>query len=421
MGMTWQRLAVAAMISLFANGAVALHAQELRDRDRTLAASRRVAEDLRRARMHYGPFYLLSSIRLSDIGYSQEFFVPTADDHSGFNFGIEAPIRLYITPNRKMYFSVDATPQYSRFSAGNRNQWGLKSRADMQFLLNHLYVDVYAIRNNELRADTGELSSLLTRRHNELGTTGEFKYSSRTSMTFSAAARRQRFPLSGKDFQPEFPVNQLDRNEHAYRLALVHKTFPLTSLLVAAEHAGYSFPVAVHKDSHRDYAGAGFVRQTGRSELRFEGGYATLDFIRPDQKDFKGGVGSLNLDHRLTERWRLGGGLARDLNFSLFENNNYYVANRAAITTSASVTKRLSLNAGYTLVRDTYDVPTPGAKGGLIARRRDRITVPSVGWTYTTGRWLSGGFDVGYLTRTSNFPIQEVEGIRVILRLSINL
>ena len=64
-----------------------MEAQELRDRDRSLAASRRVAEDLRKARMHYGPFYLLSSIQLSDIGYSQEFFVPTADDSSGFSFG----------------------------------------------------------------------------------------------------------------------------------------------------------------------------------------------------------------------------------------------------------------------------------------------------------------------------------------------
>ena len=52
-----------------------------------------IHEDLRRARMHYGPFYLLSSIQLADIGYDQDFFVPTSDTSSGFSFGISAVYR----------------------------------------------------------------------------------------------------------------------------------------------------------------------------------------------------------------------------------------------------------------------------------------------------------------------------------------
>jgi len=415
--MKYQRLAAAVMI-LIAGGMTAVDAQELRDRDRTLVASRRIAEDLRKARMHYGAFYLLAGLQLSDIGYDQEFFVPTADTTSGFTFGLAAPIRLYVTPNRKMYFSVDATPEWATFSKGNRNQWGLKSRADAQFLLNHLYLDVYAIRNNELRADTGELSSLLTRRNNEVGAAGEFKYSSRTSMTFSALTRKQRFPTAEDKFQPDFPVNLLDRNEKSYRLALVHKTFPLTSLVLAGERAAYTFPLAVFKDSNRSYVGAGFMYGTGRTDLRAEAGPAVLDFRRAGQKDFKGIIGNVTLNHRLTDRWRASAGVARDLNFSIFADNNYYVSDRLGLSTEVAATKRLSLNAGYTLVYDTYDTPTAGAKGDIVALRRDRISFPSIGWTYGTQR-ITGGFDVGYLQRTSNFPIHEVEGIRIIVRLSI--
>src|SRR5437870_3280651 len=106
----WQRLGAAVGLCVFMAGGVA--AQELRDRDRTLAASRQIADDLRRARLHYGPFYLLSSIQLSDIGYDQEYFIPVSDTSSGFRFGVSAPQRLYFTPNRKTYFSVDVTPQW---------------------------------------------------------------------------------------------------------------------------------------------------------------------------------------------------------------------------------------------------------------------------------------------------------------------
>jgi hypothetical protein len=410
-----------ALAVIFA-GTFAANAQELRDRERTLAASRRIADDLRRARLHYGPFYLLSSIQLSDIGYDQEFFIPTADEKSGFRFGISAPQRLYFTPNRKTYFSVDVTPQWSRFGGvSGHDQFGYRSRVDIQFLLNHVYTDVYAIKDNTLRADTGEFSSLLTRKADEVGVTGELKYSSRTSLTYTAAARKQTFPVSSKEFQPDVSVLLLDRSEHAYRTALVHRTFPLTSLIVAAEYAGYSFPQAVYKNSHRQYGGAGFVYDSGRTTARFEAGYSQLDFIRDTEKDFRGVVGNLGADHRMSDRWRVAAGVSRDLNFSVFAFNNYYIASRASASTQFVLTRRLSINAAWTGVQDDYDVPTLGSKRGGLVKRRDRMTFPSIGWTYTSAHHLSGGFDVGYLRRKSNFPINETDGIRLILHLSFTL
>jgi hypothetical protein len=417
----WHRLGTAVVVTVIA-GRIAAEAQELRDRDRTLAVSHKIADDLRRARVHYGPFYLLSSIQLADIGYDQDFFIPTADTTSGFRFGISAPQRLYFTPNRKVYFSVDGTPQWSRFGRSNgHDQFGFHSRADAQFLLNHLYADVYAIRDNALRADTGEFSSLLTRKVDEVGVTGELKYSSRTSMTYSAVTRLQTFPLASNKFQPDISVALLDRSEHAYRAALVHKTFPLTSLFVAGEYAGYSFPSAVFKNGHRTYAGVGMIYESGRTTSRLEGGYTRLNFIRPTEKDFRGAVGSLTVDHTLTDRWHLAGGLTRDLTFSVFADNNYYIANRASISTQYILTRRVSLNAGWTGVQDDYDIPTSGSKLGGLVKRRDRMSFPSIGWTYSSPSRFSGGFDVGYLSRESNFPINETDGIRLILHLSLSL
>lgn len=419
---TLRRLKAAVAIAALAGGTVVVQAQELRDRDRTLAASRQIADDLRRARIHYGPFYLLSSIQLADIGYDQEYFLPVSDTSSGFRFGLSAPTRLYLTPNRKTFLSIEATPQWSRFGgAQGHNQTGYKTRADAQFLLNHLYLDLYASKENVLRADTGEFSSLVTRKNSEVGTNGELKYSSRTSLTYSALARRQEFPLGTNVFQPDVSVALLDRSEHAYRTAFVHKTFPLTSLLVAAEYAGYSFPNAVFKNSNRKYGGAGLIYDSGRTTSRLEAGYARLDFQRDGQKDFHGPVGNLSLTHRPTERWTLSGGLARDLAFSIFRDNDYYVSNRGFVSSQYGLTRRLSLNAGWTVVHDNYDVPTAGSKRGLFERRRDRMSFPSIGWTYTSPNHFSGGFDVGYLERSSNFPIAETDGIRLVLHLSLSL
>ena len=54
--------------------AAGVSAQEgLRDRDRSFSASQEISSELRRARFRSGPFYLLSSINLGDIGFDQAF------------------------------------------------------------------------------------------------------------------------------------------------------------------------------------------------------------------------------------------------------------------------------------------------------------------------------------------------------------
>src|ERR1700682_1889508 len=127
-----------------------LFAQEgLRDRDRTFSASKKISTDLRLARCRFGPYYLLSSIQLSDIGYDSQFFVPTTEQGSGISFGVSAPQRLYFVPTKKTVFSVEATPQLTFFTRvkganGKNTQFGYVSRADAQFLFHSLYLDFYA-------------------------------------------------------------------------------------------------------------------------------------------------------------------------------------------------------------------------------------------------------------------------------------
>src|SRR5437762_3970772 len=58
-------------------------AQNLRSRERTFEASETLAADLRRARIHSGPFYLLSYLQFSDLGYESQFFFPTSEQGGG--------------------------------------------------------------------------------------------------------------------------------------------------------------------------------------------------------------------------------------------------------------------------------------------------------------------------------------------------
>jgi hypothetical protein len=417
-----------------------LTAQEgLRDRDRTFAASRTIAEQLRKARFHYGRFYLLSQIQLGDIGVDQQFFIPTGDQSGGgLSFSVSAPTRLYYLPHKKTIFSAEFTPQYTRFRRGtNQNVLGYLARGDAQFIFNHLYLDAYFSKSSLLRADTGELARLVDTRQRQIGVTGELRVSSRTSVNFSDSSVRFNFPCPQPAVKPTTPlpcnslqapglkVQLLDRSENNYRVSATHHTFALTSFIAAAELSNYSFSSAAFKNSRRTYEGAGFIYDSGLTLIRGEAGFAKLDFLRPGEHDFQGVVGNASLTRRHTRLWHSVVNASRDTNFSIFASNNFYINDRFGFTTELDATRHLTLSATGTIGTDSYETPAvfvpPGSPIGTIgyARvRHDQMRWVAVGWTYGLRR-MRGGFDVGYVKRTSNFKVDEQNGIRVIVRLSL--
>jgi hypothetical protein len=388
----------------------------LRDRERAFSASQEIANDLRKAHFHHGPFYLLSTFQLSDIGYDSSFYVPTADKQAGFRFGIQAPTRLYIVPQKKTVYSIEVRPELSFFARSRNSKsmvFGYQARADAQYLLNHLYLDFYVQSADQLRADVAEIARLLTEKAAVTGVSGELKYSSRTSMTFNAATSRTSYPLTA--IQPEPAIQLLDRSAHNFRLTVDHKTFPLTALFLAGEYSDYSFPSAVFKNSRREYAGAGFVHDSGRTVTRFEIGDGKLDFFRPGQHDFQGVLGNLSSSKKFGHSTTGSLSVSRDVDFSIFVFNNYYIADRFSTGLAWDATRRLTLTAQAALGRDLYETPVNGPHGFL--KRRDVFTFPSIGFTYGFARFRAGA-DIGYVRRTSNFDVNLDKGIRILFRLS---
>lgn len=399
-----------------------LRAQEegLRDRDRALNATQRIASDLQKARLRYRNFYFLSRFDLADIGYDQPFFAPTGDQTAGLTLGISAPHRMYFVPSKKLVFSADAVPQYvfvdHSVDSTQHNQFGYALRGDAQLLLNHLFLDLYAAQSNQLRANTGEINRLLTQRTHEYGTNGEFKYSSRTSATFSGVVRDIDFP-TGRLQPADIPVYALSRREETVRGSLVHKTFPLTRLFLTAESSRYKFVTATTKDSTRNYAGVGALRDSGVMTVRVEAGVTSLDFKNTTRHDYSGLVGNFDITRRPTNRWTYGLTGARDLDFSIFANNDYYITDRLAGTVEYEATRDLILRLSLQHGRDLYDLPAFAANG-MFLKRRDDIDYDAIGFIYTFLHRVRAGVDVGYYNRTSNFVEESNNGIRLVLHLS---
>lgn len=407
---------VAMCVAILAVG-LALEAQEgLRDRDPVLEGAKKVAGDLQAASFHYGPWYLLSRFQIADLGYGQQYYTQTGDTSgSGLSIAASAPQRLYLVPTRRFVLAAEVNPQYSFVNqSGAHNQFGYSTRVDAETIFNHVFLDFYAGNANELRPQPGEINRVVTIKERQAGVAGEFKYSSRTSALFSARYRDARYPLNR--LQPEKDRDllvDLDRTEHNYRVSALHKTFPITSLIVAAEQGNYTFKTEPRRDSERKYFGGGFVTDSGEGVLRFEAGPAKLTFKQPGQKEFSGLLVNANASHRLGDRWRIGATAQRDLDFSIYGPNNYYIVDRAGASADWAATRRLAIRLTSEVGRDSYEVAVSGQP-----LRRDQISWNAIGWNYTLRR-LRGGFDVGYYHRTTNVTDAEhSNGIRTVIHLS---
>lgn len=405
-------LTVAAICSVTA---YAQSSQRMRDRDPDLEASKRLAAELQQANFHYGPFYLLSRIRLSDAGFSEAATLPTGEQGGGLSLSVEAPQRFYFVPSKKTIVTFEATPGYSFINgsvgddADEKGQFNYLLKGDLHFLFNHLYLDLYALREDQLRAHVADVNRLVTLQSDEAGVVGEVKYSSKTSALFNVRFRDTRFPEDR--FQPvDRDVDLLNRFERNGRVSMMHKTFPLTSLFVAAERSDYAFDRATYKDGTRTWYGAGALYNAGRTQLRLEVGPGRLEFDDSREHDFSGLLGSFSAT-RVNGRRTYTLGADRDLGFSVFAGNNYFISNmlRAGVTHVA--TRKLTLRAGSTYERDDYDVPFQGND------RRDTISFTSIGFIYSLRR-LALGSDIGWYERRSTFGGDEDSGIRYVLHLS---
>lgn len=412
MGVARQRIITAiitATVPVIIAAQTSTASQTLRDRDPDLSGAKKLASELQDANFHFGSFYLLSRLRIADAGYTETAYIPTGEEAGGLSLTVEAPQRLYYVPHKKTVFTAEVVPGYNIFSEGRQdNRLDYLVRGDAHFLLNHLYLDLYTLRADQLRAQV-EVNQLAPTADEETGLAGEFKYSSRTSVQFVGRYHEQQFP--DDRFAPgDTPLALLDRNERNVRASFNHKTFPLTALFVAAEGSNYGFRYATYKDSARRYVGGGFSHDSGRTQLRVEAGPAILDFEDPSQQDFKGAIGSLRAG-RSNGRWSYNGTLSRDVAFSIVEDNNYYIVDSGSAGVTYAATRRLDLRANVVAQQLDYDREVAGRT------RRDTITFSSVGFGYDL-RKFSFGVDAGWYERDSTGAGDTDSGIRYVLHLS---
>jgi hypothetical protein len=145
---------------------------------------------------------------------------------------------------------------------------------------------------------------------------------------------------------------------------------------------------------------------TGRIRGRLRMGYKEFDTIAEDLPDFKGLVGDTQVSWVLLRPLVLRASYGRDVNFSIWTNNPFYVGNSWSAGCSFYLfRKRFRLDYTYSQTKNSYPLgEVPGSEP-----RRDDYTLNSLGLYYRIGKTVGLGITGGLWTREVNVLSWDAE------------
>ena len=389
-----------------------------RDRDEELEAKRRIEADLRRAQLQTRRLYLISDFELGDIGIGSDLYLPADEELDSIAISLRAPQKLYYVTNRRMLLSVDAVPGYVLYVDSDReNQLSWLLRGDVHFLFPSFYVDVWGAVSDELVRDTSELTRLVPRDTTQWGVNTEIKPSSRTSIKASYLVNDIDFDQNDQLFFDD-RLDLLERTTSTVMIEGKHHTFPVTSTMIGAVLDDHEFNRVDLRDSDQTYVYVGAQRQVANRSLVARIGYATLDYRDPSVRGYDGLMGDVSLGLDLWNQNRLDVQYRRQLEFSIFQNNTHYLADRLFLEDQHRLTPRLTAHVQAQAGINSYDVPVSTAAGPV--KREDELFFIGAGPSYEFFDRFTLGFVIGPWERRSNIPGESADGIRWHVLLSFN-
>jgi len=130
--------------------------------------------------------------------------------------------------------------------------------------------------------------------------------------------------------------------------------------------------------------------------------------------DYNGIVGYIALEYFISRTSHLRGGWERTTRESTYQQNSYYLLNRAWLAYSQQLAHKIR---GYIQIQyNNYRYPQTSTAEGK--KRRDDVWRPEIGLRYQVQTWLQAQLRYEYRERNSNLDGRDYEDNRITLELS---
>ena len=363
--------------------------------------------------MRLGPFRIRPFFAIQNAGYDSNIYRRRTEVVSDFT--------ATLSPGCDIFFNL-----------GHRGTVLLKEQADLVYFIdessqnhinNRMLAELDLFFNRFSFKGKGSLLYLKERPNNEIdvrtrNTLGNFflstvyKYSSKSNASFSFSRRTIRYN-SNDEYYGASLSNAFDRDEDSIILNFSQKLFRKTTVALESGFFQYDFQKDFSRDSDAKHYTIGF---TFDPEAIISGNLkiGKASFTPNDEKysEYDGAIGEASLSYRITQSTRMTLLYKKEILFSIYGTNLFYIQNSYGLSIFQYLTRRLGFELGATFYRSRYTVPEyiPLPEGGSIYDyRRDDVKTGFAGLKYKLSDNYNVGLRISRWVRDSNLYTQDVD------------
>jgi len=359
-------IAALAAVALLCGGAPGRAQDATRPADPDLST-----EGTRRA----GPFHLKPLAVIKDVGYDDNirYDAPTSegDTTATTGGGLDALLLAGDRGGLRLFQELD----YVAFQKNaDLDHWNGHARARGILVLRRLLLSLEDRYDSVRERPTADIDERVRRKNDAL--TAALRTLGRGRLGLEAYVRGERIDYAA-DEAATGAVQQLNRDEATLSVLGTVRVFPKTTFLLEGLVSNIVFEEdTLGSDSRKRAVLPGFRFDPSASvQGEIKAGPMVLEALDRDGADYHGVVGEGHLATRLGRAARLKGGFERDVTFSIFEDNLYFVGTSWSAAYEQFFSRHVSgeLSYGRTLIHYPEEAFPTGADP-FQGIRDDRVT-----------------------------------------------
>jgi len=334
------------------------------------------------ARLNLGPFRIKTVFYFTNVGYDSNVYRTPNNPIQDFSITVGPGFYVYLPLKKKIVISIYESPQYVYFAETERERtWNNYFNGQVNFVLNRFFIVLgkkYSISreiwNTELdirpqRKEDSSQGSLL------------WQISKRSSLFFRFL--QAKYNYEDLSFGGLRISSALDHTEDRGNLIGYYRVSSRTTFFLNFDYAYFKFQSPLNPRDSKSYGiYSGFeFSPSGVIRGRINLGNKYFDILVPGVKDYRGIVGDTSLSIRVVRPLIIRTNHSRDVKFSAWYDNAYFIESLTGAGTSLYLFKNIRLDYNYSLGRNSYPGPARGQLpiGASPQKRKDKYENQSAG------------------------------------------
>jgi hypothetical protein len=365
----------------------------------------------RKAAWRFGPFRIQPALVLSNAGMDSNIYYSPGVPIKDYTLTAGPAVTVYLPIYRKLILSGTASPQYVHyFKTKQERTWNHYFTGSAALSLKRVFLS-FDVKYSDAR-ERWNTEIDIRPRLKEDGLGGSFLVQTSHRTSLSIGYQEAKYGYENLLFDIFNVRERLNRKEQYVNLSAYYRFTSRMKFFLDFEYGMFNFDFANTanlKDSRSRaaYGGVEFST-TGRIRGKVRVGYKQFDIKNPDGKDYQGIAGDSQVSVRLARTIVVRASYMRDVNFSLWYNNAYFIGSRPAAGASLYLLRFLRLDYDYSYGRNNYPVEQPDSGGGGTGvKRLDDYRIHSAGLYFRIWKKTAIGVIASRWQRISNLAAEN--------------